>query len=301
MRSGGGRDLAVVVMTRNRRSRLLKTLDRLTRLPEEPSLIVADNGSTDGTVEAVRDLYPDVDVLPLAGNTGVLARNLAVERTDAAFVAFSDDDSWWNPGSLAAARSVLRAHPRLGLICARIVVGEDGHEDPICTEMGMSPVELHADLPGIPILGFLACAAVVRREAFEAVGGFETRLHFGGEEELIATDLVAAGWGVRYLPNLLVRHYPAAGRDDEWRRRRGVRNALWYLWLRRPAASAVRRSVALLRDAQPDGVTVRAAVEALWGLPWVLRERRVVPSYLERELRRLEESRPNDSARQYRA
>lgn len=287
-------------MTHNRRAQLLSTLDRLTRLPESPSVIVADNGSTDGTVEAIRECHPDVEVLPLAGNSGVLARNLAVARTDAPFVAFSDDDSWWEPGSLASARSVLRANPRLGLLCARIVVGEDGHEDPICTEMRASPVQLDPNLPGIPVLGFLACAAVVRRDAFQSVGGFEPRLHFGGEEELMATDLVAVGWAVRYLPELLVHHHPATARDDDWRRGRGIRNALWYQWLRRPASLAACRSVALLREARHDFVTARATVDALRGLPWVLRERRVVPPYLERELQRLDRSRPIGSARQYR-
>lgn len=287
-------------MTRNRRASLLNTLDRLVRLPEAPPVIVADNGSTDGTVAAVRDHYPEVEMLALPGNAGVVARNLAVARTDAPFVAFSDDDSWWAPGSLAVARSALREHPRLGLLCARIVVGADEDEDPICSEMATSPVRLDPGLPGTPVLGFLACAAVVRREAFQAVGGFEPRLHFGGEEELMAADLVAAGWGVRYLADLQVHHDPSPRRDDAWRRRRGIRNTLWFLWLRRPVASAAPRSLALLREARHDAVTARATVDALRGLPWVLRDRRVVPAYLERELRRLERSRPATSARQYR-
>lgn len=292
--------MAVVVMTHNRRKSLLRTLDQLTRLPEMPSIIVADNGSSDGTTAAVRQRHPDVDVLALDRNLGVEARNLAAARSGARYVAFSDDDSWWAPGSLARAAALLDANPRLGLLCARIVVGDEAMEDPVCDEMRDSPVRLDPDLPGVPILGFLACAAVVRREAYEGVGGFDARFHFGGEEELLATDLAVAGWGVRYVPELVAHHHPSLARDPRWRRRRGIRNTLWSLWLRRPAGHALRRSGSLMRDARHDAVTIGATLDALRGLRWVLRERRVVPAHLERELRRLELARDGASTRQYR-
>lgn len=48
----------VVVITHNRRSELLRTLDELAALPEAPPVIVTDNGSTDGTAEAVAERHP---------------------------------------------------------------------------------------------------------------------------------------------------------------------------------------------------------------------------------------------------
>jgi hypothetical protein len=51
------------------------------------------------------------------------------------------------------------------------------------------------DLPGPPVLGFIACGGIVRRAAFLEVGGFNSRLGVGGEEELLAVDLTARGWG----------------------------------------------------------------------------------------------------------
>jgi hypothetical protein len=49
------------------------------------------------------------------------------------------------------------------------------------------------------VLGFLACAAVLRREAFRQVGGFNPALHMYGEEDLLAMDLAAAGWRLSYV------------------------------------------------------------------------------------------------------
>jgi hypothetical protein len=79
------------------------------------------------------------------------------------------------------------------------------------------------DLPGPSILGFLACAVVVRRSAFLAVGGFDDVVFFGGEER-VAPDLAAAGWGLAYVPDLVVHHHPSSDRDVRARVAREVRN-----------------------------------------------------------------------------
>lgn len=292
-------DVTVVVMTRNRRDDLLRTLRRLTALPERPHVLVVDNGSDDGTAAAVRAAHADVQVMALDHNAGVAARNAAARAADTPYIAFNDDDSWWAPGALPRAAAVLDRHPRIAAVTAHIVVEPDGRDDPTSLEMRDSPVSGDPDLPGIGVLGFLACAVAVRRDAFLAVGGFDERLHFSGEEELLAIDLAAAGWELRYVPEIRVHHQPSPARDTAWRLRRGVRNALWTLWLRRPAGSAVRRSWRLLTSTTPR-VAVTALVEAAAGLPWVLRDRRVVPARVERDLRRLEPQQDDSEARQYR-
>ncbi|HEV8219223.1 MAG TPA: glycosyltransferase family 2 protein, partial [Streptosporangiaceae bacterium] len=62
------------------------------------------------------------------------------------------------------------------------------------------------------VLGFLACACVVRKEAFLRAGGFSQLLFFIGEERLLSYDLAAAGWARRYLPDVVAVHEPSATR-----------------------------------------------------------------------------------------
>ena len=291
--------VTVVIMTRNRVEELLTTLARLTASVPAPPIIVVDNGSVDGTADRVRADFPGVEVIRLEENLGVEARNIAVGRAGTQIIAFNDDDSWWEPDSLDLAVELFASHPRLGALTADVVVQPGDREDPTSVEMRDSPVSGDPALPGIPVLGFLACATAVRRAAFEEVGGFESRLHFGGEEELLATDLAARGWAVRYVPELRVHHQASTIRDHAWRRRRGIRNTLWFLWLRRPAKVARRRSRQLLRDARtPDAA--RALVEAVLRGGWVLRERRVVPPDVEENLVRLDDGQTRTTARQYR-
>src|SRR3954467_3275807 len=180
--------VGVAIATRERHDDLAGALERLRALPERPPVVVADNGSRDGTPARIRARFPDVEVLELGENRGAGARNAAVEALDTPYVAFCDDDSWWSPGSLARAAGLFDAMPRLGLLAARILVGPDERLDPVCAAMERSPLRGGAGAPGRPVLGFVCCGAVVRRAAYLGVGGFDARYGIGGAGRPPAID-----------------------------------------------------------------------------------------------------------------
>ncbi|MGW3078293.1 glycosyltransferase family 2 protein [Kitasatospora sp. NPDC001132] len=281
--TAAGSRVGLVIITRDRRDRLLHTLDRLTALPERPRIVVLDNASRDGTAAAVRGRHPGITVGRLRHNLGAVARNLGVARLDTPYVAFSDDDSWWRPGALAAAESLFDRHPRLGLLAAATEVGPSAQRDPIDRLLAASPLGTGADLPGPSVLGFLACASVVRRRAFLGVGGFHRLLHFGGEETLLALDLTAAGWGVAHCPQVVAHHEPG---DDPrpGRNARVRRNDLLTCWLRRPWPHVIRETHALVRAAGGDRQAASALLSALPRLPAAALQRRALPPELEEAL-----------------
>jgi N-acetylglucosaminyl-diphospho-decaprenol L-rhamnosyltransferase len=282
--------VTVVMVTRNRRAEAQRTVERLRALPERPEIIVVDNGSNDCTAPALRAGDPDLTVVSLERDIGAGARNIGVQRASTRYVALCDDDSWWAPGSLAAGVEILDAYPRLGLIAARVHVGAAERLDATCAAMRESPLGDNASHPGKPVLGFLACASVMRRDAFLSVGGFRSELGIGGEEQLLAVDLVAAGWQVAYVDELLVHHHPSARRNGRTREVVVARNALWFSWLRRPLRNVLSRTLTALGQAATDGTKRAALSQALRGLPWVLRDRRPLPRAVERQLRRLEQT-----------
>jgi GT2 family glycosyltransferase len=279
--------VSVVIATRNRGPELLGTLARLRALEEQPPIVVVDNGSTDGTAELVRAHHPEVQVVGLRRNRGGAARTVGTRLVDSAYVAFSDDDSWWAPGALRRAVELLDRHPRLAVLAAKVLVGPDQRLDPVCEEMARSPLPPAADLPGPSVLGFIACGAVVRRAAFLEAGGFDVRLGVGGEEELLAVDLAARGWGLAYVNEVVAHHHPSPSRDPSRRRRIQVRNALWSAWLRRPLGGAARQTAHLAALAMHQPGAWSGVLLAMLGLPWVLRERRPVQPELEAALRTL--------------
>jgi GT2 family glycosyltransferase len=281
--------VTVVVATRNRRQQVLHTLDRLTRLPERPPVILVDNGSDDGTAEAVAASHPGVTVLRSDRNLGAPGRTLGVRAAGTPYVAFADDDSWWEPGALTRAVEHLDGFPRLGLLAARIVVGSAGRLDPVCAEMAVSPLPADPDLPGVPVLGFVACGSVVRRDAFLGVGGFSPVVFFGGEETVLAHDLAAAGWGLAYVDAVTVHHHPSVRRHDPAARRTAIwRSKLLTAVMRLPLGDVARVTGAALRAGAPGR---RGLARALRDLPRAVRSRHRLPEAVLAK-RRLLEGRP---------
>jgi N-acetylglucosaminyl-diphospho-decaprenol L-rhamnosyltransferase len=277
-------DVTVVIATRERRERLARTLDRLESLPRRPPVIVVDNGSSAATLAAVRARAGStVRVLALGENRGAAARTAGVDLARTPYVAFADDDSWWAPGALPRAARHLDRHPRVGVLAARILVGDDEHLDPTCTAMADSPLVAPEPLPGPALLGFVACGAVVRRDAYLAVGGFDRRFGVGGEEALLAIDLAAAGWWLAYAHDVVAHHHPSPADRRPEREDRMLCNDLWCAALRRPGPAVLAAAARAVRARRP-----RALLLAARGAPWVLRERRVVPAHVERQLRLLE-------------
>ncbi len=298
--------VSVVLITYQRRAEVLDAVARLLGLPERPRVVVVDNGSTDGSVPALRERFAAaatggrLDLVALPYNAGATGRNVGVGRATTPYVAFCDDDTWWEPGSLERAAVLLDAHEDVAVLTARIVVEPAGTEDPIVAELRDSPVVgARPGLPGPALGSFLAGASVVRADAFTAVGGFDHRLWLGGEEELLAADLASAGWELCFAEALTVHHRASVARESLRRRRDGVRNALWFLLLRRPWPAVARRALVLARSSRRDRTWALGVLDALRGLPWVLRERRVLAPGVEARFRVLEAPQAASSARRY--
>ncbi|GAA5236940.1 glycosyltransferase [Verticiella sediminum] len=268
--------ISAVVLTYNRRREVLATLEHLQAALDAAPTIVVDNGSTDGTVDAIARRFPEVELVRAPANLGAAGRNLGVARVRTRYVAFGDDDTQWEAGALERAADILDAAPQVAVLSGQVLVGPDGRVDPTCTAMTHSPLGTTAHGPRL--LGFLAGACVMRTAVYRAVGGYWPRFFIGGEEQLMALDIVALGWDIVYADTLRSRHFPSNARDAGQRRRLLARNAIWTAWLRLPVRDAFARSTTILRETGNAGSAMRTAAAALLGMPHVLRHRRVLPA-----------------------
>lgn len=269
-------DMTTVVMTRNRREEVVRCLERA-----DGPVVVVDNGSDDGTALAVRQLRrPSTRLVELGHNHGAQARDIGVDLAGTALVAFADDDSWWAPGALDRAARHFAEHPRLAVLAGRLEIGDDRRLDPVCEAMAAAPWGEADDLPGPDVLGFVACAAVVRRSTFLAAGGFGDVVLFAGEEERVALDLAAGGWGLAYVDDVVARHEPSALRPPSPQRRAAQEfNAVLTAVQRRPW-DVVRH-----RQAQRSGPWPHGRLDAARRLVRALRGRRGLPPELEARAR----------------
>jgi GT2 family glycosyltransferase len=256
-------------------------------------IVVVDNASRDDSVRGATSVADGaagrVRVVGLSRNEGAVARNIGVAHCGTPYVAFCDDDSWWEPGAAELAEAIFDEHPSVALLAARTVIWPQGREDPLVAEFANSPLGHQRGLPGPSILGFQSCSAMVRKAAFEAVGGFSPILHFRGEEDLLAWDMAAHGWDLCFCAALVAYHQPSATRlASQAQRARVRRNALLTACLRRPADRCARAAAGLAWAATHDTAHAKALLEAVAAAPAVLRARRRLPDAVERSVRMLE-------------
>jgi GT2 family glycosyltransferase len=270
----------IVVLTHNRRVQLLGTLESLLRLPGRWPVIVVDNGSTDETASAVQSRFPAVLLIRVRRNVGAAGRNIAVAYAHTPYVAFCDDDTQWQPGALDRAVQLLDAAPNVGVLNACVQVGAMRRPDPTCVSMAHSPLA-RDELPGPQLLGFMAGACVMRTRAFHEVGGYWPPFFIGGEEELMALDMVERGWRIIYADDVVTRHFPSRLRDSRERQRLLIRNAIWVAWMRRPLGTAWRETFRQLGMAVDRKVLFATLLETTFGLPRALMRRKVISPAVE--------------------
>jgi N-acetylglucosaminyl-diphospho-decaprenol L-rhamnosyltransferase len=276
--------LSVVLLTHDCAHRIRPILSRLLRLGVR--VIAVDNASTDGTPDVLRQ-YPGIDVVPLRRNIGAAGRNEGARRAWTPYVAFCDDDGWYERGGLVHAVGLLDRYPALALVNTRILVGSECHLDPISVEMAKSPLVESAGIPGSVLMSFMAGAAIVRLSAYLEVGGYDPRFFLGGEEETLAFKLAKRGWQMRYVPEPVVHHHPSlenAGRLRHY----GFRNTIVNAWLHRRLGSALRWTLFTIADTPKNKDFVRGLVLTVRSLGWALRERKPMAEALDQQIRILD-------------
>ncbi len=236
--------LAVIVLSHNRWPHLQRTLERLAEDPatRDAHIIVADNASLDGTPARVREQFPRVDLLALEHNRGVAAFNRAARRASEDLILLLDDDAWPEPGVLTKAIDLLSSRRDLAAITLHPRHPADGQsewpfaralrEDPALAEVG----------DRFPVMG---CANLVRREAFERVGGYDEAFFLYRNDADLAMKLLACGWGVHFDPDWVAWHdTPFAQRKSRRWFELATRNWVWLC--RRHGVGRTRASMILM-------------------------------------------------------
>jgi glycosyltransferase involved in cell wall biosynthesis len=218
--------IALVIVTRNRRERLSRTLQSLKKLRTHLSweLIVVDNGSTDGTARVIEvfaaEFTQPVRLVyePAVGQGN--ARNAGWKSAEAEIVAYLDDDCYPADDFLDAVVECFAETPNLGFISGRILL-YDQTDRPITIQESVTRVPLAPYSfirPGI----IQGANSAFRRASLIEVAGFDPR--FGGakgqflaEELDVAARISAAGWHGAYDPRPLVyHHHGRKTRLEEW-------------------------------------------------------------------------------------
>lgn len=193
-----GPRVAVVIPTHDRAGMVVEAVESALRQTAPCRVVVADDGSTDDTLERLAAFGDRVTVLALENRERGAARNAGARAAaDAEALCFLDADDVLRPEHVARVREALRAHPGAAFVTTDAWL-VDAELRPLGRMTGgrSGPVTLEAFLLGrepVP-----PTTTAVRREAFEAVGGFDERKELAGSEDwLLVAELLHRGEGRR--------------------------------------------------------------------------------------------------------
>jgi len=218
---------SILIATKNRKADLMFTLNRISPLLQRPDVacVVFDDGSDDGTFEAVRLEFPKIQLLRNESSKGYLfCRNTMLNTVKGEFAISLDDDAHFiteNP--LDILKSHFNENPDCGLVAFRILWSETAIENIFTADVTER------------VKGFVGCGHAWRMKAWRTIRNYPEWFEFYGEEDFASLELFKNNIVVDYVPEILVQHRvdlksrAIAEKDFAMRYRRSLR-AGWYLY-----------------------------------------------------------------------
>ena len=220
-------DVAVAIVNYNTCDLLDQCLRSLAT--ERPAtIVVVDNGSPDGSAALVRERFGDVRLIANATNVGYgAAANQAIRCTSAPLVLLLNADTEVQPGCIEALAQAARRFPRAGVI-APAILNRSGRAEPsyfpfpgtlawLLENEPLAPlvrrvptlkrrsISFQPPLMDRPVPWALGCAILLRRDALEAVGGFDESYFMYYEEVDLCHRITQAGWDVHFTADARVK------------------------------------------------------------------------------------------------
>lgn len=274
-------------------------------------VIVVDNGSTDSSIELIKEAFPWVRVIGLADNTGFAkGNNTGFAVSSSRYIVTLNNDTIADSGWLKALYEAAESDPSAGMVASKIFLGREGKEldsagmliypDGMSRQRGRGEKD-RGQFDGSGELLFpSACAALYRSEMLKEIGGFDEHFFSYCEDADLGLRARLAGWGAVFAPRATVRHLysQTGGKYSGFKAYHIERNRSWVLLKDLPASFILlsplytfwryivqvygllsgRGSVA--RFAEGNGgfylvsVVLRAWCGAIAGLPATLKKRR---------------------------
>jgi N-acetylglucosaminyl-diphospho-decaprenol L-rhamnosyltransferase len=216
-------------------------LEHLRRQTAAHRVILCDNASPDGTVERVRERFPDVDVVELGANLGFsVACNSGAAAGDGDVVVLLNNDVDSRPDFLERLVAPLDEERRVGSAAALLLLpGEDAIEsvglavDPTLAGYprlrGRPLGDAHRREPRL--LGPAGAGGAYLRRAWNEVGGLDAGVVAYAEDVDLALRLRTAGWATAVAPEAVAVHVgsASAGRRSSWQRYQAGYARGWFL------------------------------------------------------------------------
>ncbi len=225
-------DLSIIIINWNTRQMLLDCINSIYGTVKLASfeVFVVDNGSTDGSTDAVQHQFPGVHVIANGRNLGfAAANNLALRRMQGSYAVLLNSDTLLKKGALDRMLQFMQDHPEAGM-CGPQLLFRDGSKQ---TSTGVFP-ELFSELAsksitnlfltvrprptvfrGPSIVNFIIGACMfVRSTAIDQAGMLDEDYFFFYEEVDWCFRMNRSGWKIFHIPDIEIYHFGGQSTKD---------------------------------------------------------------------------------------
>jgi len=239
-------DLSIIIVSYNKKDLTTACVESIYRTCGDikVDVIVVDNGSTDGTPEALAKNFPSITIIRNATNLGfAAANNQGMKIARGKYILLLNNDAILHSNSLQVMISFLEAHPQAGAVGPQLL-NEDGtiqrstDDEPSLRRLVLNGILnrssylrrrighlsylhwSHESLKEVPMV--IGACIMVRKVVVEAVGGLDEQFFMYLDDTDWCMRIRRAGWKIFYLPEATVTHL--GGRSSDY----PVRKAMFY-------------------------------------------------------------------------
>jgi GT2 family glycosyltransferase len=218
-------DLSVIILNYNTKEHLRKCLNsiRQTKTAFQIEIIVADNGSQDGSLGMVKQDFPEVKIVDNNANLGFAkGNNLAIKQASGKYILLLNSDTTVDARTFDETIRYLDAHPQVGALGAKVLL-PDGQLDKACRRRFPNPANSFLRLFGLrkfsnyniagdidqeaEVDAIMGAYMAVPRLVINQVGLLDEQYFMYGEDLDWCWRIKHAGYKVVYYPKSVITHY----------------------------------------------------------------------------------------------
>jgi len=189
--------------------------------------MLIDNGSSDGSVEFVKNSYSEVEIIALDKNYEFAkANNIAIKKAleeGAQFIALLNNDTKVEKNWLSELVKVMESNPKIGICASKMlkmdnskILDSTGHVfiDGIIRDRGSGELDKGQYDTKLGVVGGCAGAVLYRKEMLDEIGLFDEQFGFNYEDAELSWRAYKYGWKARYVPQAIVYHLRSGSVKD---------------------------------------------------------------------------------------
>jgi GT2 family glycosyltransferase len=219
-------DLSIIIVNWNTKKLLLDCLASVyeTVMGISMEVWLVDNASSDGSVEAVSEFYPDVKIIQNTRNIGFAsANNRAFKRICGRYAVLLNTDAVLTKGAVEAIYDFMEKNPDAGMACGQLLNPDGSKQNSIANFPGLPSLLLNETLlryllPGrypskrkeykypIEVDSCIGACLMVRKKTMDHVGFLDKEYFFFFEETDWARRIKQSGWKIYFVPNARIVH-----------------------------------------------------------------------------------------------